>query len=62
MAKVNDPIRARMYREQGIPTIGSGVGYAHSNGHAPNENIRIADYIDGIKHIAMVMHLFGGGR
>jgi acetylornithine deacetylase/succinyl-diaminopimelate desuccinylase-like protein len=47
--------------EQGIPTIGSGVGYAHSNVHAPNENIRIADYIDGIKHIAMVMHLFGGG-
>ena len=48
--------------EQGIPTIGSGVGYAHSNVHAPNENIRIADYISGIKHIAMVLHLFGGGR
>jgi len=31
-----------------IPTVGSGVGYAHSNNHAPNENIRIADYIDGI--------------
>jgi acetylornithine deacetylase/succinyl-diaminopimelate desuccinylase-like protein len=48
--------------EQGIPTIGSGVGYAHSNVHAPNENIRIADYLDGIKHIAMIMHLMGGGR
>jgi acetylornithine deacetylase/succinyl-diaminopimelate desuccinylase-like protein len=48
--------------EKGIPTIGSGVGYAHSNAHAPNENIRIEDFIDGIKHIAMVMHLFGGGR
>jgi acetylornithine deacetylase/succinyl-diaminopimelate desuccinylase-like protein len=47
---------------QGIPTIGSGVGYAHSNAHAPNENIRVADFVDGIKHIAMVMHLFGGGR
>jgi acetylornithine deacetylase/succinyl-diaminopimelate desuccinylase-like protein len=47
---------------QGIPTIGSGVGYAHSNVHAPNENIRIADFVDGIKHIATVMHLFGGGR
>ena len=47
---------------QGIPTIGSGVGYAHSNVHAPNENIRIADFVDGIKHIAMVMHLFGGGK
>ena len=48
--------------EKGIPTIGSGVGYAHSNSHAPNENIRIADYMYGIRHIAMVMHLFGGGR
>ena len=47
---------------QGIPTIGTGVGYANSNGHAPNENIRIADYIEGIKHIAMVLHLFAGGR
>jgi len=47
---------------QNIPTIGTGVGYANSNGHAPNENIRIADYIEGIKHIAMVLHLFAGGR
>ena len=47
---------------QGIPTIGTGVGYANSNGHAPNENVRIADYIEGIKHIAMVLHLFAGGR
>ena len=45
-----------------IPTVGSGVGYARSNGHAPNENIRIGDYIEGIKHIAMVLHLFAGGR
>lgn len=47
---------------RGIPTIGSGVGYAHSNNHAPNENIRISDFVDGMKHIAMVLHLFGGGR
>lgn len=46
----------------GIPTIGSGVGYAHSNNHAPNENVRIDDYVDGIKHIATVLHLFGGGK
>jgi acetylornithine deacetylase/succinyl-diaminopimelate desuccinylase-like protein len=47
---------------QGIPTIGTGIGYAHSNNHAPNENVRIADFIDGIKHIAMILHLFAGGR
>jgi len=48
--------------EYGIPTVGTGVGYAHSNNHAPNENIRIQDYVDGIRHIAMILHLFGGGR
>jgi len=47
---------------QGIPTVGTGVGYAHSNNHAPNENIRITDFVDGMKHIAMILHLFGGGR
>ncbi|HEX4834857.1 MAG TPA: M20/M25/M40 family metallo-hydrolase [bacterium] len=46
----------------GAPAVSTGVGYAQSNNHAPNENIRIADYIDGIKHIAMIVHLFGGGR
>ncbi len=47
---------------QGIPTVGTGVSYAQSNTHSPNENIRIADFVDGIKHIAMIFHLFGGGR
>jgi acetylornithine deacetylase/succinyl-diaminopimelate desuccinylase-like protein len=47
---------------RGIPTVGTGVGYAHSNNHAPNENIRIADFVEGMKHIAMILHLFGGGR
>lgn len=46
----------------GAPAVGTGVGYAQSNNHAPNENIRVTDYIDGIKHIAMILHLFGGGR
>ena len=46
----------------GAPAVGTGVGYAQSNNHAPNENVRITDYIDGIKHIAMILHLFGGGR
>jgi acetylornithine deacetylase/succinyl-diaminopimelate desuccinylase-like protein len=47
---------------QEIPTVGTGVGYSHSNNHAPDENIRIADFVDGIKHIAMILHLFGDGR
>ena len=33
----------------GIPTVSFGVGHDGSNRHAPNENIFLADYIDGIK-------------
>jgi acetylornithine deacetylase/succinyl-diaminopimelate desuccinylase-like protein len=36
-----------------------GVGSADSNNHAPNENIRIDDYIEGIKHMIWVFHRFG---
>ena len=40
----------------GIPAVSTGLGYANSNGHAPNENIRVKDFIAGIKHIAMIVH------
>lgn len=43
----------------GIPAVSTGVGYAHSNTHAPNENIRIGDFIQGIKHIVRIVHEFG---
>jgi acetylornithine deacetylase/succinyl-diaminopimelate desuccinylase-like protein len=36
-----------------VPTISAcGVGYAGSNVHAPNENIRIQDYLNGIRFLA----------
>ena len=43
----------------GVPAVGMGVGNADSNNHAPNENIRIDDYIEGIKHMIWVFHRFG---
>jgi acetylornithine deacetylase/succinyl-diaminopimelate desuccinylase-like protein len=42
----------------GIPAVSTGVGNAESNHHAPNENIVIEDYIQGIKHIALIMEAF----
>jgi acetylornithine deacetylase/succinyl-diaminopimelate desuccinylase-like protein len=42
----------------GIPAVSTGVGNAASNSHAPNENVVIEDYIQGIKHIALVMERF----
>ena len=44
--------------ELGIPSAGAGTGYYDSKAHAPNENIRIADYIEGIKHIAVLLEEF----
>jgi acetylornithine deacetylase/succinyl-diaminopimelate desuccinylase-like protein len=40
--------------------VGAGVGHARSSVHAPNENIRLADYIEGIKYIGELMKRFGG--
>ncbi|MEM3096157.1 MAG: M20/M25/M40 family metallo-hydrolase [Nitrososphaerota archaeon] len=42
----------------GIPCVSTGVGHLGSNVHGPNENIRIEDFLNGIKHIALVMASF----
>jgi acetylornithine deacetylase/succinyl-diaminopimelate desuccinylase-like protein len=37
----------------GVPSIsGPGVGYDGSNYHAPNENIKLTDFVSGTKHMA----------
>lgn len=41
-----------------IPVVHAGVGYSHSNGHAPDENIRIADFLNGARHIARLLDGF----
>ncbi|GAA4724648.1 M20 family metallopeptidase [Brevibacillus fulvus] len=42
----------------GIPAVSVGVGNFASNNHAPNENILVDDYIQGIKHIAAIIEDF----
>lgn len=44
--------------ELGIPSTGAGTGYYDSKVHAPNENIRLADFIEGVKHIAVLLEEF----
>lgn len=39
----------------GTPLTGAGVGYYDSRAHAPNENIRIEDFVKGIKHVALTI-------
>ena len=43
----------------GIPAVSAvGVSHAQSRMHAPNENIKIADYIQGIKYIGELIERF----
>lgn len=42
----------------GIPSASFGVGNSQSNNHAPNENINVEDYIDGIKMAAVLIEEF----
>ncbi len=42
----------------GIPTVGTGCAYADSNGHAPNENIRLTDFMQHLKNVALLFERF----
>jgi acetylornithine deacetylase/succinyl-diaminopimelate desuccinylase-like protein len=39
----------------GTPLTGAGIGYYDSRVHAPNENIRIEDFIKGVKHVILTI-------
>ncbi|PTM59059.1 M20/M25/M40 family metallo-hydrolase [Desmospora activa] len=45
-------------QKRGIPAVSVGVGHFASNNHAPNENIFVEDYVQGIKHIAAIIEDF----
>jgi acetylornithine deacetylase/succinyl-diaminopimelate desuccinylase-like protein len=44
----------------GLPSAGAGVGWSGSRGHSPNENIRLSDLVQGIKHMALLIDEFSG--
>lgn len=39
----------------GIPAVSFGIAHAGSNFHGPDENIRLDDFILGIKHVAATL-------
>jgi acetylornithine deacetylase/succinyl-diaminopimelate desuccinylase-like protein len=43
----------------GVPIATAGVGHPGSRAHAPNENIRLKDFILGIKHTAHIIVRLG---
>jgi acetylornithine deacetylase/succinyl-diaminopimelate desuccinylase-like protein len=42
----------------GLPVVSAGIGYPGGRVHAPNENIRIADFINGTRHTARIITRF----
>jgi acetylornithine deacetylase/succinyl-diaminopimelate desuccinylase-like protein len=41
-----------------IPIIDAGVGYFNGRGHAPNENMRLADFLNGSIYLARILNEF----
>ncbi len=42
----------------GLPVITAGVGYPGNGAHAPNEHVRLDDFIQGIRHTAYIAAAF----
>jgi acetylornithine deacetylase/succinyl-diaminopimelate desuccinylase-like protein len=45
-------------RYLGLPIVSTGSGYWGSRAHAPDENIRLADFARGIRHMALLLQAF----
>ncbi len=42
----------------GVPAVSLGVGWPRSNAHAPNESMRISDFVEGVKVIGRLFAEF----
>lgn len=47
---------------RGTPAVMAGVGNANSHIHAPNENIHLEDYIQGIRFVGELIRRFAGNQ
>jgi len=45
----------------GCPVVSVGCSHPDSREHAPNENIKVGDFIKGTKFMAAILHNFGKG-
>jgi acetylornithine deacetylase/succinyl-diaminopimelate desuccinylase-like protein len=46
----------------GISVVDAGIGYWDGRAHAPDENIRIEDFLNGARHLAMILDGFADLR
>ncbi len=43
----------------GVPMASAGISHPDGRAHAPDENIRISDFISGTKHVAAIIEGLG---
>lgn len=55
MAGGSSPVYAFARPLGGIPVITAGVGYWDNRAHAPNEHVRLGDFLNGARHIARIL-------
>ena len=48
-----------MMEHLGVPMGSAGIAYPDSRAHAPDENIRISDFVAGTKHVAAIIEALG---
>ncbi|MDR7417628.1 MAG: M20/M25/M40 family metallo-hydrolase [Armatimonadota bacterium] len=48
-------------RPLGIPVVTAGVGYAGNRTHAPDEHVRLQDFLNASRHIARILDGFATG-
>ncbi len=46
----------------GLPVSNTGIGYPHARAHAPNEHVRLSDFVLGTRHTARVISEFASTR
>lgn len=56
----SSPIYAFARPLGGIPVVHAGVGYGGNRIHAPDEHLRIADFLQGASHIGRILEGFAG--
>ena len=44
-----------MMKHLGVPMASAGIGYPDGRAHAPDENIRIGDFVLGTRHVAAII-------
>ncbi len=46
----------------GLPTADCGIRYPEDFAHAPDENIRLTDFVQGVKQVAAVLERFAAAE